>query len=82
LTGIVGAGGGFLIVPALTLLAGVPIKRATSTPCGSLRQTQRQAGRYLGHEPIAWEVAGLFLTLSVVAWWRASACRAPQNHKG
>lgn len=31
LTGVVGAGGGFLIVPALTLFLGVPIRRAMST---------------------------------------------------
>lgn len=31
ITGIVGVGGGFLIVPALVLLAGIPVKRATGT---------------------------------------------------
>lgn len=31
LTGIVGAGGGFLIVPAFTLLFGIPIRRAIAT---------------------------------------------------
>ncbi|WP_203296085.1 sulfite exporter TauE/SafE family protein [Luteirhabdus pelagi] len=31
LTGIVGAGGGFLIIPALVLLAGLPMKRAVAT---------------------------------------------------
>ena len=31
ITGIVGAGGGFLIVPALVLLAGMPIKKAVGT---------------------------------------------------
>src|SRR5690606_27291783 len=31
LTGLVGAGGGFLIIPALVLLAGMPIKRAIGT---------------------------------------------------
>jgi hypothetical protein len=31
ITGIVGAGGGFLIVPALVLLTGVPMKRAIGT---------------------------------------------------
>lgn len=30
-TGLVGAGGGFLIVPALTLIAGLPMKRAVGT---------------------------------------------------
>lgn len=31
LTGIVGAGGGFLIIPALVLFAGLPMKRAVAT---------------------------------------------------
>lgn len=31
ITGIVGAGGGFLIIPALVLLAGLPMKRAVAT---------------------------------------------------
>lgn len=31
ITGLVGAGGGFLIVPALTLLVGLPIKKAIGT---------------------------------------------------
>lgn len=31
LTGLVGAGGGFLIIPALVLLAGMPMKRAIGT---------------------------------------------------
>lgn len=31
LTGLVGAGGGFLIIPALTLLAGLPMKKAIGT---------------------------------------------------
>jgi uncharacterized membrane protein YfcA len=31
LTGIVGAGGGFLIIPALVLLAKLPMKRAIAT---------------------------------------------------
>ncbi|NND15558.1 MAG: sulfite exporter TauE/SafE family protein, partial [Eudoraea sp.] len=30
-TGIVGAGGGFLIIPALVLLAGLPMKKAVAT---------------------------------------------------
>lgn len=31
LTGIVGAGGGFLIIPALVILAGLPMKTAVAT---------------------------------------------------
>ncbi len=31
ITGIVGAGGGFLIIPALVLLAGIPMKKAVGT---------------------------------------------------
>ena len=31
ITGLVGAGGGFLIIPALVLLAGLPMKQAVGT---------------------------------------------------
>lgn len=36
LSGIIGIGGGVVIVPALTLLAGFPMKSATGTSLGAL----------------------------------------------
>lgn len=67
LTGTVGVGGGFLIVPALTLLANVPVKRAAAT---SLWIIAANAGTgmlgHLGSVPIAWEPAGLFMGASLL----------------
>ncbi len=67
LTGVVGVGGGFLIVPALTLLAGVPVKRAASTSLWIIAANSATGMfGYLGHTPIAWGIAGLFLALSIL----------------
>jgi len=65
LTGLVGVGGGFLIVPALVLLAGIPMKEAigTSLLVISLNSAAGFLG-YLGQVPIAW---GFMLTFTVVA---------------
>jgi uncharacterized membrane protein YfcA len=67
LTGVIGVGGGFLIVPALTLLAGVPVKRAASTSLWiiAVNSATGLLG-YVGRVPIAWTMAGLFLILSVI----------------
>jgi uncharacterized membrane protein YfcA len=47
LAGILGAGGGFLIVPALTLLGGLPMKRAVATSL--LVITLQSFAGFLGH---------------------------------
>lgn len=67
LTGLVGVGGGFLIVPALTLLARVPVKRAASMLLWIIAANSA-AGLvgYLGQVPVAWGAAGLFLAVAVV----------------
>ena len=67
LTGVVGVGGGFLIVPALTLLARVHVKRAASMSLWIIAANSA-AGLvgYLGHVPVAWGAAGLFLAVAVV----------------
>jgi len=67
LTGVVGVGGGFLFVPALTLLAGIPMKRAASTSLWIIAANSATGVvGYLGHTPIAWGAAGLFLTMSIL----------------
>jgi uncharacterized membrane protein YfcA len=62
-TGTIGTGGGFLIVPALVLLAGLPIELAvgTSLVVIALQSVAGLAGR-LGHVSIDWP-----LTLGVTA---------------
>jgi uncharacterized membrane protein YfcA len=66
LTGLVGVGGGFLIVPALVLLVGVPMKRAigTSLLVISLSTMTALAG-YHGQASISWRVVVLFTALAV-----------------
>ncbi|MDQ2730226.1 MAG: sulfite exporter TauE/SafE family protein [Armatimonadota bacterium] len=67
LTGIIGVGGGFLIVPVLTLLARIPVKRAISTSLWVIAANSA-AGvlGYIGHVPIAWSSAGAFLATGIV----------------
>ena len=66
LTGLVGVGGGFLIVPVLTLMAGVPVKRAASMSLWIIA-VNSVAGLvgYIGHVSVAWGAAALFLVFSV-----------------
>lgn len=66
LTGLVGVGGGFLIVPALVLLAGVPMKEAVGTSL--LVITMNSAAGfigYLGDVGFRWGIMALF-TVSAV----------------
>jgi len=83
LTGVVGVGGGFLIVPALTLLARVPVKRSASMSLWIVAANSL-AGLvgYLGHVAVAWGAAGLFLAVAVVglmAGQRLAAHAQPQG---
>lgn len=57
-TGLVGAGGGFLVVPALVLLGGMPINLAigTSLLVIAMKSFAGFAG-FLGHTPIDWSLA-------------------------
>jgi uncharacterized membrane protein YfcA len=67
LTGIVGAGGGFLIIPALVLLAKLPMKKAVATSL--LIIAVKSLIGFLGdvqNIEIDWSFLGLFTGLSVV----------------
>jgi uncharacterized protein len=61
LTGLVGVGGGFLYVPALTLLGGLTMKEAIGTSL-VLIVLGCSAGlvRYAGHLDLAWSALALF----------------------
>lgn len=81
-TGLVGAGGGFLVVPALVLLGGVPMHVAvgTSLVVVAMKSFAGLAG-YLGHATIDWPLAAVVSTAAVVgslvgATW---AARIPQR---
>ncbi|HEX6314998.1 MAG TPA: sulfite exporter TauE/SafE family protein [Gemmatimonadaceae bacterium] len=67
LTALIGAGGGFVIVPALVYLAGVPVKEAvgSSLLIITLNALSGFAG-YIGQEPIDWSLVGSFTSVAAV----------------
>ena len=67
LTGLVGIGGGFLIVPALVLLARVPMKQAvgTSLVVIAMNSTAGFAG-YLGQVEVPWGFMAGFTGMAIV----------------
>jgi len=68
LAGVVGVGGGFLIVPALVLLANVPMKRAVGTSLAvvSLNSVSGFAG-YMGTVAINYTLMGSFAAVTVLS---------------
>jgi uncharacterized protein len=66
ITGLVGVGGGFLIVPALVLLARIPMKEAvgTSLLVIAMKSLAGFAG-YLGQVEVAWGFMTLFTGVAV-----------------
>lgn len=66
LTGLVGVGGGFLIVPALVLLSRMPMKQAigTSLAIVSVKSYAGFAG-YAGEVPIDYPLMGLFTAVAM-----------------
>jgi len=67
LTGLVGAGGGFLIIPALVLLAGLPMKQAvgTSLLIIGVKSLIGFLGD-IGHQPIDWTFLLTFSAFAIV----------------
>jgi uncharacterized membrane protein YfcA len=68
LTGFVGAGGGFLIIPALVVLAKMPMKIAvgTSLMIISFKSLFGFIGDVLVNPDIEWAFLGLLSVLSIV----------------
>lgn len=68
LTGLVGAGGGFLIIPALVLLAKMPMKLAVGTSLFIIAAKSLLGfiGDLQGDEIIDWDLLGMFTVLSVL----------------
>lgn len=62
LTGLVGAGGGFLVVPALALLGGLPMHQAVGTSLFviAMKSMAGFAG-YVGHVSIDYKLAGVVI---------------------
>jgi hypothetical protein len=67
LTALIGAGGGFVIVPALVYLAGVPVRAAvgSSLLIITLNALSGFAG-YIGHELIDWGLVGSFTGVAAI----------------
>lgn len=67
-TGLVGAGGGFLIVPALVLLVGLPIKKAvgTSLIIIAIKSLIGFLGDIGSGQEIEWGFLGLFTAFSAI----------------
>jgi uncharacterized protein len=76
-TGMVGAGGGFLVVPALVLLGGLPMQTAvgTSLLVIAMKSFAGFAG-FWGHTSIAWTIALPLAALAVVGSLAGSALAA------
>lgn len=67
LTGVVGVGGGFLIVPALVLLSGVPMKRAVATSLAIVAANSSVGfAGYLGSVAISWDIMAGFTAVTVL----------------
>jgi len=68
LTGLVGVGGGFLIVPSLVLLSGIPIRQAIGTSL-AIVAAKSYAGfaGYVGAVPINYALMGSFTAVTVVS---------------
>ncbi|MEO6541831.1 MAG: sulfite exporter TauE/SafE family protein [Ferruginibacter sp.] len=67
LTGLVGAGGGFLIIPALVLLARMPMKLAVGTSLFIIAAKSLIGfiGDLQGNEVIDWKLLGIFTAFAV-----------------
>ncbi|MGM0945426.1 MAG: sulfite exporter TauE/SafE family protein [Bacteroidota bacterium] len=82
ITGIVGAGGGFLIIPALVLLAKLPMKMAVGTSL-LIIAAKSLIGFLgdLGNQTIDWQMLIIFTGLSVVGIFIGSALSKKINDK-
>lgn len=66
LTGVVGVGGGFLIVPALVLLARTPMKQAVGTSLLIIAMNSASGFlAYLGQVEVPWKFMSLFTAIAV-----------------
>jgi hypothetical protein len=82
LTGLVGVGGGFLVVPALAIGAGLPMQQAAAASLFviALAAFSGLAG-YLGHATLAWEFILPFAAIAVAGTLAGAtiAARLPQR---
>lgn len=69
-SGLLGVGGGIIMVPAMTLLAKLPIKVAVGTSLAVIIPTAL-AGVYKHHQQgnVNWEAAGYLAATAVIGGW-------------
>ncbi len=83
LTGILGVGGGFLIVPALVLFLGLEMKKAVGTSLGviALNAASGFAG-YLGQVTMDWSLMAAFTGVAIVGVFAGAALvpKVSQHH--
>lgn len=81
-TGLVGAGGGFLVVPALALLGGLPMQKAvgSSLVVIALKSFAGFAG-YVSHVEVEWTLTAIITASAVVGSFGGAALnkRVPQE---
>lgn len=66
LTGFLGVGGGFLLMPALVKFARLPLRMATGTSLAVIALNSAAGfAAHLGAGPVDWKLAGLFSGLAV-----------------
>jgi uncharacterized membrane protein YfcA len=74
LTGLIGVGGGFLIVPALVLVAGLEMKRAIGTSLVVIFANSLTGFLgYAGQVQIDWAVAGAFVAMAIAGVFLGTA---------
>lgn len=65
LTGFLGVGGGFLLMPALSRFAGLPLRIATGTSLAVIACNSAAGfASHLGEAPIPWPLAAVFATIA------------------
>lgn len=68
ITGLVGVGGGFVIVPALNLLGGLAMRSAIGTSLLIIGMNCMAAlVGYIGHDPIEWKTVALLAAITIPA---------------
>jgi uncharacterized protein len=74
LTGMVGAGGGFLIIPTLIALFGLPVKEAIGTSLAiiAINSLVGFKGDIAAGIPLDWPLLGTFLGLTLFGMWLGS----------
>lgn len=78
ITGLVGVGGGFLIIPALVLLLGLPVSTAIATSLGII--AMNSAVGFIKYQSVLesqgmavnWTIVGLFIVLGILGAWSGS----------